>query len=130
MIGKESRRASFVNQILLILIGTLLLYLVVNFGRQVAVSYQRHQELGQVQSQISAAQSRTQELQEYLDYALSDGAAEAWARQQGWAKPGEVPVLIVASSTGGSSATQTQPAQADSPASYQQSWWELFFGTR
>jgi len=130
MIGKESRKASFVNQILLILIGTLLLYLVVNFGRQVAVSYQRHQELGQVQSQASVAQSRTQELQEYLDYALSDGAAEAWARQQGWAKPGEVPVLIVAPSAAESSTTQNEPARAESPASYQQSWWELFFGTR
>jgi hypothetical protein len=130
MIGRESRRASFVNQILLILIGTLLLYLVVNFGRQVAVSYQRHQELGQVQSQVGVAQSRTQELQEYLDYALSDGAAEAWARQQGWAKLGEVPVLIVSPSTAQPATTQDQPIQPESPASYQQSWWELFFGTR
>jgi hypothetical protein len=129
MIGKESRRASFVNQILLILIGTLLLYLVVNFGRQVAVSYQRHQELGLVQSQVSVAQSRTQELQEYLDYALSDGAAEAWARQQGWAKPGEVPVLIVSPSTAQPAVTQDQPIQPESSASYQESWWELFFGT-
>ena len=128
MIGRETRGTSFVKQLLLILMGTVLLYLVVNFGRQVAVSYQQGQELEQIQAKVSLAKEQNQVLHDYLDYAQSDSAAEAWAREQGWAKSGEVPVIIVAPSAAESPAIEL-PAQ-ESPTSNRQAWWELFFGTR
>jgi hypothetical protein len=128
MIGKETRRTPFVRQLLLIMMGTILLYLVVNFGRQVAVSYQRGHELDQIQEKVSLAEERNQELHNYLEYAKSDSAAEAWARKQGWAKAGEVPVIVVAPSTIETPVLESSPQE--SPASYRQAWWELFFGTR
>jgi hypothetical protein len=128
MIVKETRRTPFVRQLLLIMMGTILLYLVVNFGRQVAVSYQRGHELDQIQEKVSLAEERNQELLNYLEYAKSDSAAEAWARKQGWAKAGEVPVIVVAPSTIETPVLESSPQE--SPASYRQAWWELFFGTR
>ena len=128
MIGKESRRTPFISQLLLILMGTILLYLVVNFGRQVAVSYQQGRELEQIQAKVSLAKEQNQVLLDYLAYAQSDSAAEAWAREQGWAKSGEVPVVVIAPSTA-EIPTLESPAQ-ESPASSRQAWWELFFGTR
>jgi hypothetical protein len=128
MTGREVRRTPFSSQLLLILMGTVLLYLVVNFGRQVAISYQRGQELQQIQERVGLAEERNQELREYQAYANSDAAAEAWARDQGWAKAGEVPVIIVAPPASASPATEL-PSQ-ESPASYRQAWWELFFGAR
>jgi len=128
MINKETRRTLLVSQLLLILMGIILVYLVVSFGRQVAVSFQRGQELDQIREKVSLAEAQNQELHDYLDYAKSDPAAEAWAREQGWAKPGEVPVIIIAPSAVEAPATESPPQE--SPVSYRQSWWELFFGTR
>jgi cell division protein FtsB len=128
MIGKETHRTPFISQLLLILMGTILLYLVVNFGRQVAVSYQQGQELAQIQEKVKLAKEQNQQLYDYLDYANSDSAAEAWAREQGWAKAGEVPVIVVAPSAAEAPTIESPPQE--SPASYRQAWWELFFGTR
>ena len=128
MIGKETRRTPLASQFFLILMGIVLLYLVVSFGRQVAVSYQRGQELAQIREKVNLAKEQNQELHSNLDYALSDPAAEAWAREQGWAKTDEVPVIVVAPSTAKTPSSES-PAQ-ESPDSYRQAWWELFFGTR
>lgn len=128
MIDKETRRRPFFSQLLLILMGIVLLYLVVSFGRQVAVSHQRSQELAQIQEKVKLAEQQNQELHNYLDYAQSAPAAEAWARQQGWAKAGEVPVIVVDPLT--VETPTIEPLQQVSPASYRQAWWELFFGTR
>jgi hypothetical protein len=128
MISKETRVTSFAKQVILILMATVLLYLVVNFGRQVAVSYQQGRELEQIQAKVSLAKEQNQVLLDYLAYAQSDSAAEAWAREQGWAKSGEVPVVVIAPSTV-EIPTLESPAQ-ESPASSRQAWWELFFGTR
>ena len=111
----------------LILMATVLLYLVANFGRQVAVSYQQRQELAQIQEKVRLAEEQNQQLHDYLNYANSDQAAEAWAREQGWAKAGEVPVIVVAPSAAEAPKIETLPQE--SPASYRQAWWELFFGT-
>jgi len=128
MIGKESHRIPFISQLLLILMGTILLYLVANFGRQVAVSYQQRQELSQIQEKVKLAKAQNQELRNYLDYANSNSAVEAWAREQGWAKTGEVPVIVIAPAAAEAPAIESAPQE--SPASYRQAWWELFFGTR
>jgi len=128
MIGKQARRTPFVSQVILILMGTILLYLVVSFARQVAVSHQQRQELAQIQAKVELAQQQNQQLRDYQGYINSPQAAEAWAREQGWARAGEVPVIVVAPSP--AEALPVESPQQQSPASYRQAWWELFFGTR
>ncbi len=129
MIAREPHRTLSLSQLFLILMGTLLLYLIVNFGRQVAVSYERREELRRVEDQVAAARAETEHLRQYLDYANSDASAEAWARAQGWARPGEVPVIIVAPESTLPAVPEDAPAPG-SPASHRQAWWELFFGAR
>jgi cell division protein FtsB len=128
MIGKEIHRTPFLSHLLLILMGTILLYLVVNFGRQVATSYQRGQELQQIRERVKVAEERNQELRDYFEYVKSDAYTEAWARDIGWAKAGEVPVIVIGPSAVESPVLELLPQEL--PASYRQAWWDLFFGTR
>jgi len=55
-----------------------LLYLVANFGRQVAVSYQQGQELAQIQEKVRLAEEQNQQLHDYQGYVNSASAVEAW----------------------------------------------------
>jgi cell division protein FtsB len=129
MPANETRSTYIVSRFLLILIAALLLYLVANFARQAAVSYQRQKELEQMQAAVAAAQAENEQLKAYADYAKSDPAAEEWARSQGWAKAGEIPVIVVAPQ-GSAAPAPAESAPADQPASHRHEWWSLFFGTR
>jgi cell division protein FtsB len=112
----------------LIVMGILLAYLLASFGRQVAVAYQRHQELERIEAKQVAARAENERLKDYLDYARSEPAAEEWARAQGWAKSGEVPVIMVAPIPE-VVPTPAGPSPETAPTGNRQAWWELFFGT-
>jgi len=129
MTARQTDLTLVLSRFLLLFMGILLVYLMVSFGRQVAVSYQRRQELDRVRDKQAAALTESERLKGYLEYATSEPAAEEWARTQGWAKTGEVPVIVVAP---GVEPTPAPPGAlpASSPVSNQQAWWELFFGTR
>jgi len=117
------------NQIVLILMGILVLYLAADFGRQVIVSQQQSDDLSQVQAQIAASEEHQAVLQAQLEYSQSDAAAEAWAREVGWVKAGEVPVVIVAPGAVVPGA-ETQPnATPSGSGTMLKEWWNLFFGS-
>jgi len=117
------------NQIVLILMGILILYLAVDFGRQVIISQQRQSELRAAQAQILGSQERQAALQSQLEYSESDAAAEAWARDQGWVKANEVPVVIVApTAVSGLETHDAEPGSRSGPVLRE--WWELFFGSQ
>jgi cell division protein FtsB len=116
------------SHILLLLMGVLIVYLMVDFGREVVVRNQRREDLGQVEQLIQEVQARNSALEKLVQYNLSPAAAEAWGREQGLAMPGEVPVVIVAPQ---SEASPTVPqAAVDNPAQVtnRDAWWALFFG--
>ena len=116
------------NQIVLILMGILVIYLAADFGRQVIVSQQKKDGLSQVQAQIAASQEHQAALNAQLEYSQSDAAAEAWAREQGWVKAGEVPVVIVA--PGALPGSEAQPDDNGSGSgTILKEWWNLFFGS-
>jgi cell division protein FtsB len=128
MIQDKNRKVLPFTQILLILMGIFVAYLVVNFGRQVGVSHQRRQELQQVEDQITAARQERAELEQQLDHAESDAAVREWALPNGLIKPDEVRVVIP-------SLEPVPAAEQDSeagagPDSPRETWWDLFFGTR
>jgi hypothetical protein len=130
MSDRKLRVAFPSGQIVLILMGVLVLYLAVDFGRQVILSHQRHDELRAIQSQISASAEHQADLQKRLEYGQSDAAAEAWARSQGWVKANEVPVVLVAPAGTGSSETQGNGSGGSASDSVPDKWWDLFFGNR
>jgi cell division protein FtsB len=127
MTGDRVRRALPINQLLLLLMGSLILYLVVDFGRQVVSSYQRREELQQIEQQVQGAQQETEQLNARLTYAQSPQAAEEWAREQGWAKEDEVPVVIIAPSAPDSSGGGSRSPVAAAAPSQREAWWDLFF---
>lgn len=130
MANRKAHTAPPFSHLLLILGGILILYLVVNFGRQVGVSYQRRQELKQIEQQIESARQEKAALEKALSYAQSPQAAEAWAREQLWSRPDEVPVMVVAPPTEGMPAGQELSEEAMEPGAIRDVWWDLFFGTR
>jgi hypothetical protein len=130
MIEGRSHRALAINQVLLLLIVLLLVYLVVDFGRQVVSSYQRQEELRGIERAIESAQNDTRLLEARLNYAESAQAADAWAREQGWAKPDEVPVLVIAPPASSSSTTDGSEQTNSDLLSHREAWWDLFFGER
>jgi hypothetical protein len=126
---RKARRTLPTNQILLLLMGIVIAYLAADFARQVAISHQRREELLQVEQKIETILEEGQRLGEKRTYIQSPQAAEEWARQNGWAKEGEQPIVIVG---------PQQPAfpdesgeeEAQGTVSPRQAWWELFFGKR
>jgi hypothetical protein len=67
-------------------------------------------------------------LESRLTYVQSPEAAEEWARQNGWAKEGEVSVVVVAPAVQSSPAGGQGSAPEAEPGSNRQAWWDLFFG--
>ena len=124
-----SRPTAFpLRLILSILMGIALLYLGWGFARQARVSHARREELLTLEQQITAAQQEKANLEEDLVSAQSPGAAEAWARQNGWAKEDEVSIVVVAPSGQPSpGVNQAQPGDS-TPGPQREAWWNLFFG--
>ena len=114
--------------ILLLLMGLTIVYLGAGFVRQASIRQQQRHALGQLESEIAAAQEENATLQQYLEFTQSQAAAEAWARENSWARPDEVSVVLVAP-PGESTAEGSQGAEGPVAASTpQEAWWNLFFG--
>ena len=130
MTERLARRIPSIGQILLILMGIILLYSLADFGRQIGVLQQQRRELRRVDQKISVAQQEQATLEKDLAYVQSDAAAEEWARGNGLAKEGEVPVVVIAPAGEATQPRQERPAQGLTPDAYRETWWELFFGNR
>ena len=118
-------------RILLILAMVLIAYLVVGFVQQVRVSQQRQEELRQVEQGIAAALEEQALLEHQLEHARSDLAVDEWAREYGWSRPDEVPVVVIAPGEGAfSDSYEGRDGEASSSVSPRDAWWDLFFGTR
>jgi type II secretory pathway pseudopilin PulG len=127
--GRVRNSLSFVR-ILLILMGILALYLLASFVRQVAISQQRRSELSELEQAIAAAEEKRAELEKDLTYAQSDAAVEEWARENNWARPDEVSVVVVAPPASASPGVEGSSKGGGRPDSPRDAWWDMFFGTR
>lgn len=124
----KARRLLPFSHILLILMGILVLYLVVDFGRQVGLSHQRREELRQIEKRIEAANAETAELKRRLEFASSPQAAEAWARRNGLTRDDEVLVVFLGSLEDSSPAEEQELEAGMVQDSPRDAWWDLFFG--
>ena len=124
------RGASPFRLIALVLMGLIILYLGVGFVRQANLSHQRREELHRLERDIETIRQVNARLETRLTYAQSAEAAEEWARQNGWAKEGEVSVVVVAPAVQSPPAGGQRPVPEAEPGSNRQAWWDLFFGER
>jgi hypothetical protein len=127
--GRVRNSLSLVR-ILLILIGFLAVYLLASFVRQVAISQQRRGELLELDQAIVNEKEKMLELQEGLSYAQSDAAVEEWARENNWAGPDEVSVVVVAPSAITSPREEGRSQGGGGPDLPRDAWWDMFFGMR
>jgi ribosomal protein L16 Arg81 hydroxylase len=110
--------------------AAILLYLGADFVQQANASKLRQEELDHLEQQIAAARQETEVLQESFQYVRSPEAAEAWAREAGWAQPDEVSVVLVAPPADARFDVEGQEETAAAPDTYRIGWWDLFFGER
>jgi cell division protein FtsB len=122
------RRAFPYRLILSSLMGVVILYLAVNFVMQTGVSLELRDKLRGIEQEIVAAEKANSELEARLDYVSSDDAAEEWARENGWARPDEVLVVVMAPDAEISLGDDLRQEEEFGPASSRESWWDLFFG--
>jgi cell division protein FtsB len=130
MTNRLAHKSLPLGQILIIMAVVVAIYLLVDFGQQVQVSNERREELASIQQQIAAAEEQQARLEEQLVYVQSGEVVEAWARQNGFAKPGEVPVVVVAPPGDGAVQTEEDSEGPVRPGSFRETWWNLFFGSR
>jgi cell division protein FtsB len=130
MSNRKLRSVFPASQLVLILMAILVAYLAFDFGRQVISSQQVQKELHQIEGQIGATLEQQEGLKKQLEYSQSDAAAEAWARQQGWVKENEVPVVIVAPTSASGEVAPTGEGSSSGSDSALDAWWDLFFGSR
>jgi cell division protein FtsB len=116
------------GQILIILAVVVAIYLLVDFGQQVQVSNERREELERLQQKIAAAEEQQVRLEEQLEYVQSGELVDAWARQNGLAKPGEVPVVVVAPPGDATAPIEKGLEGSLASGSAREAWWNLFFG--
>jgi hypothetical protein len=130
MTDRKAHRAWSLRHLLLILMGAMTLYLGAGFVQKVGVSLERREDLRLLEEQIVKAQQDEASLEAELEYVRSAAAAEAWARENGWARENEVAVVVVAPPSAAALSTGEGPRAGLGPLSSRDQWWDLFFGQR
>jgi cell division protein FtsL len=130
MIVKKTLGFFSLRNLLLVVTGVLVLYMGSSFVQQAGAHLQRQEELDQLDQQLAAALREEAQLEEELLYVQSPGAAEAWARENGWARSDEASVVVIAPEADASRQEEQDPRVGDSPESRRQLWWDFFFGER
>jgi cell division protein FtsB len=126
----KARMARFFSQLLMILVGIVVVYLVMDFGRQVVASRRLNEDLKESQARLDKVYEEQRELEDRVRYAYSVEAVDDWRRMHGLVNENEVAVIIVdydeapeAPETPVREKPRTTPASI--PA--RRVWWDLFF---
>jgi cell division protein FtsB len=118
-------------QLLAIVALTIILLLIVDFGRRAAANYRIQLEAERLTHELAAAKRFQNRLLHQRTYAASDLYVEKVARNEfKWSKPGETVVIVVPTNT--EADTRPDPARritgSAGAVTPQQAWHKLFFG--
>jgi cell division protein FtsB len=112
--------------ILLVMIGSI----TVNLVNQIIIARALERELATAQVEMQALQATTRALRAQLEYEQSDAATEAWARNLGLVREGDIVIVPERVPTPAPLSTPQvvpTPAPLPSPAPNWQRWWQAFF---
>ena len=119
-----------VAQFIAIIVLSIALFLIVDFGRRTASGYRIYREEARLKAQLAPLEEAHQLLMTKRAYAQTDAYVEEIARHElKWSKPGEVVVVVLATpqaeplSSAALNSAGAFPA-TDTPFS---SWFNLFF---
>lgn len=130
MIARRARKFFSVRNVLLLVLGLLILHMGSSFVQQAGAHRQRQEDLDRLDRRLELARQEEKLLEEELEYVQSHRAAEAWARRNGWAKPDEVSVVVVAPPAVAVQQEGTDSEEGHDAGTYRELWWDLFFGRR
>jgi hypothetical protein len=123
------------TQFLAIVVMTIALFLVVDFGRRATTGYYVSQAEDRLEAEIEAETTRQAQLKARRDYVVSDEYVEKWAREQAhMVRPGDRPLVLltpesppipleVAARPASEEGSETTSSHV--PNWYH--WWRLFF---
>ena len=128
MATAKKRSGVSLTQFVALIVATIVLSLVVDFGRKVALY--RHLQLkeARLDQGIECEENRRDYLEWLKGYVQTDQFVDSWARRE-WklVKPGET--SVVPNLPEAPIAPQTRPQEESLPSggSHWQEWWNLFF---
>ena len=127
--AKRHRTIPF-TQIVTIVVATMAISMIVDFGRKAAANYRVQREEIRLEQEIAAERAKYETLLVRREYVQTDEYVEHVAREElKWVRPGEIVVVPVPLSrkplpTPETTPALTRPLQAES---HWPEWWALFF---
>jgi cell division protein FtsB len=123
-----------VAQFIAIIVLSISIFLIVDFGRRAAANYRVQREAARLSQEVEAVEQYQAQLLARRTYVASDLYVEEVARNElKWAKPDETVIVVLPTpeavhpANEPASKKETPPQVAQTPA---QAWWHLFFGER
>ena len=118
------------TQIVTIVVATMAISMIVDFGRKATANYRIRNEEFRLEQEIAAERAKHEALLARREFVQTDEFVERVAREElKWVRPGEIVVVPIPLSrkslpTPGTSPAPVKPLQVES---HWQEWWALFF---
>jgi hypothetical protein len=121
------------TQFAAIVVLTIALSLIIDFGRRTTAGYYVSQEEKRLQAEIATELALKRKLEERLEYVKTDAFVERWAREVAhMVRVGDRPLVLVRSTEPHTQPNLVQPENivgAATPAPNWHAWWRLFLDT-
>ncbi len=120
------------TQFVAIIVVTIAIFLIVDFGRRATAGYYISQAEKSLKADIQVELTRQAQLKERREQVKSDEYVEEWAREEAhMIRPGDQPLLLITpeSSPEGENMPPLALATMSPPARNWHSWWRLFLDT-
>ena len=132
--SKKRRAPQFsLTNFLIVILVTIALFLIVDFGCRAATNYRINNESERLRDGVADIRARHEMLRKRLEYVQGDAYVEEIARTQlKWTRPGETVVVVVTPAgtpPDSVSAVVPLPDSLSAPQSDWLPWWFLFFDT-
>ena len=116
-------------QFVAIVVVTIAVFFVVDFGRRATAGYYVSQAEKSLKADIRAQLTRKAELEVTREFIASDAYVEQWARESHMKRLGDQPLIIVTPQSPQSpmSVPPSQTVSESSPGGNWIHWWQLFF---
>ncbi len=128
---KSSSSLSPVTQFVAIVVLTVAILMIVDFGRRATAGYYVAQAEKRLQAEIRIELTRNAELKARRDYVMSDEFVEKWAREHAhMIRPGDRPVILITPPSPAATPSKSRPdgmVPAPTPVPNWYLWWRLFF---
>ena len=130
MSKKKRQRTVPFTQIVTIVVATMAISMIVDFGRKATANYRVRKEEARLEQQIAAERAKQEALLARRAYVQTAPYVEQVAREElKWVKPGEIVVVPVPLYRKPVPTPETPPAPTElvQREAHWQAWWSLFF---